>query len=394
MNPLETGKLDQALDTLKLKLAKAEQDSSHASFAHTRHERSGTKSPPLLTGDANTQQAVDAQKLTQAGGRLAVPLEHLRRRSKMEKEHLDRVMMWLDPPRESEAGYNDVLPLATKQLEHWTTFQQYWQWGNRGKTARLKGFGVFLAAMQKDYLDKGEAEFVADQSFADMAQRKWENEQPLYTASPSNTETFTSYRRALKDRLKAHGFNNTRPIKLLVDPRREDAWTTWVEYLNYIYWELDEDTTSMEKARPRFRKAMEELLRERARPSSSNMLDTKQDRYNKAWADLNRVCDRFNKIRKDSETYLKYERLVRRDQLRAEWVLKEITLIEKARAAVTNGKRPRKRKTRHDEEVEDEEEEEEEEGKGEEEEENIKAETAPSPLKRSRTRASAASSGG
>jgi hypothetical protein len=92
--------------------------------------------------------------------------------------------------------------------------------------------------MKTDYLDKGESKAVADEdSFKSIARQMWQYKQPKQTASSTNTESFTSYVRTMKKQLRSHGF--TRPFHLLKGPREQDEWTTWDEYLNYIYWEIN-----------------------------------------------------------------------------------------------------------------------------------------------------------
>ncbi|KAF2188832.1 hypothetical protein K469DRAFT_765828 [Zopfia rhizophila CBS 207.26] len=49
---------------------------------------------------------------------------------------------------------------------------------------------------------------------------------------------FPIYVRAVKDRLKKHGF--TRTFQLDEDPARQDKLTTWIEYLGYEYWWYDQ----------------------------------------------------------------------------------------------------------------------------------------------------------
>jgi hypothetical protein len=233
MNPLETDKLHQLLQALVVQF---QAGSPSISLSHVNNERCQTSSPPP-TEDAVDRQTNDRAKLIQAGGRPIMPMRQLGSVSTMSRRNLDRAALWLDLPKKHHAAYQEVLPLFSKQLEHWRRFQQYWQWGNRGNAGWDAGFAAFLASMKTDYLDKGESEAVADEdSFESMARRMWQYEQPKQTASSTNTESFTSYVRAMKKRLRSHGF--TGRFNLSKDPREQDEWTTWVEYLNYIYWEI------------------------------------------------------------------------------------------------------------------------------------------------------------
>ena len=374
MNPLLTGKLDQLLKMLQ------------SNLDNGRNDRSQTQSPPPLNAqEATNEQTCDGKRLVQAGGRLAIPPSNLKSISSLGEEHLDRARMWLDdwPKKQNEKVRDDVLLVATKQLEHWTTFQRYWQWANRGgSAAQATGFRAFLSAMRKDYKARGKARVVANKaSFEGMAKRKWEYEMPLHKAPGLNHESLETYTDAMRGRLESHGF--TKPFALLADPRKQDTWTTWVEYLYYVCWGHDEERCSMSEAEPRYRQAMEELQSGgEARPSQGVSRESPSRQLARACQDLQSVCERFNKIREDSEAYLRHERLVRRGQLRINWVREQIALIEEERKeavkeAESGGRQLRKRKSRHD---EKEEEEEEKEDRG----AYDDGAAAPSPLKRSR----------
>ncbi|KAB8356485.1 hypothetical protein FH972_024068 [Carpinus fangiana] len=192
MNPLDTGRLDQLLSTLDLQLASA--GASSISFNHANNERCQTSSPPP-TEDAAHRQSRDRARLVQAGGRPIMPMEQLGSLSTMNEKNLARAALWLDLPKKHNAAYGEVLPLFSKQLEHWSTFQQYWQWGNRGAAGRDKGFAAFLASMRQDYLDKQETEAVADEaSFESMARRKWQDAATMRNSEPR-------YRRAMEELL-------------------------------------------------------------------------------------------------------------------------------------------------------------------------------------------------
>jgi hypothetical protein len=250
--------------------------------------------------------------------------------STMSRRNLDGAALWLDLPKKQYAAYQKVLPLFSKQLEHWRTFQLYWQWGNRGSAGRDAGFAAFLASMKTDYLDKGELEAVADEdSFESMARRMWQYEQPKLTVSSTNTERFTSYVRAMKKRLGSHSF--THPFHLSKDPREQDEWTTWVEYLNYIYWEINQDAATMRNSEPKYRRAMGELLLggEEEHSLETDQETPLQQQLEAAKDALRNQCARLNRIRQDAKDYLTHEALVRRGQLRVEWVLEELALIEK-----------------------------------------------------------------
>lgn len=326
MNPLETDRLDQLLGGLELQFTQA--GASSVSFRQANNERCQTSSPPPAE-DAVHRQSRDRAKLVRAGGRPIMSTKQLGPLSTMTEKSIERAALWLDLPKKDHAAYHKILPLFSKQLEHWSTFQQYWQWGNRGAAGRDKGFAAFLASMRQNYLDKGETEAVEDvASFEGMARRMWQYEQPRQTASSTNTESFASYVRAMKKRFESHGF--TGHFSLSKDPGEQDEWTTWVEYLSYIYWETDNDAATMRRSEPRYRRAMGELLLGGEGRSLETDQDTPLQQQLETTKDaLRKQRARLNAMRQNAKDYLTHEALVHRGQLRAEWVLEELALIEK-----------------------------------------------------------------
>lgn len=130
-----------------------------------------------------------------------------------------RAALWLDLPKKHHAAHGEVLPLFSKQLEHWRSFQRYWQWGNRGAYGRRLGADAFVAAMKQDYTEKGEMEAVADKAvFESMARRKWQFEQPKQAASPTGAQSSASAESAMTELLASYGF--TRPFSLAKGPPR------------------------------------------------------------------------------------------------------------------------------------------------------------------------------
>ena len=68
---------------------------------------------------------------------------------------------------------------------------------------------------------------------------------------------FTDYVRAVRKRLAAHGF--TRPFQFHEDPKLQDPLSTWIEYLNFEYWWLDKFVLSIERLKPGFDEAWQDL---------------------------------------------------------------------------------------------------------------------------------------
>lgn len=234
----------------------------------------------------------------------------------MNQQSIARAALWLDMPQKHHGAYREVLPLCSEQLERWRTFQQLLALSYRRDAGQDKGFAVFLASMRQDYLDKGETEAVADEaSFESMARRKWQYELPKQTASAS---CFESYCGMAEKRLQSHGF--TRRFRFSEDPHKQDEWTTWVEYLNYIYWETDRDAALMRSARPKFWRAIGDLLLGREEEEVQSFETDKEmsleEQLEGAKKALQKKCARFHRMRRGVEDYVTHEALVHRGPLR------------------------------------------------------------------------------
>lgn len=69
---------------------------------------------------------------------------------------------------------------------------------------------------------------------------------------------FEEYTFAIKRRLASHGFSQS--FDLSVDPDKQDKLTTWIEYLNYECWWLDQYRSTVERLQPAYDEAWQDLL--------------------------------------------------------------------------------------------------------------------------------------
>ncbi|KAH0556037.1 hypothetical protein GP486_006023 [Trichoglossum hirsutum] len=137
---------------------------------------------------------------------------------------------------------------------------------------------------------------------------------------------FTAYTQAVEKRLASHNF--TQPFQLTEDPRQQDARTTWVEYLNYVYWRRDWHAAAMKAAEPQSCKARDELLRFDASPSSTtSTTGTLEEELSATRAELKTTRQQIRNF-KGTKAHQREETAVRRQELRAQWVLGQLPLIE------------------------------------------------------------------
>ena len=222
---------------------------------------------------------------------------------------------------DSNNGDGDVPPVFSTQLEDWMSFRQRWQWDNRGKAAGKEGFPAYLAWQRKMYLHKGEVDMVAEPPFEAMTRRIWDHEPT--SLEVSRREGFAAYVQAVKKRLAWHHF--TQPFRLFKDPRRQGRWTTWVEYLNYVYWSRDQHAASMKRAEPRYRRAWKKLESVDWLQSSSTKTMEPVDRQLSA---LQTKTLNIPSFLSETRAYRRAEAACLRQELRAQWVLEQLPLID------------------------------------------------------------------
>ncbi|KAF2962795.1 hypothetical protein GQX73_g10778 [Xylaria multiplex] len=233
--PLNTGELSRLLAPLVDGQDDASDTPSLSSLSpsqlQSRHARSPTTTPPPPEGN-NRFETFCYEELVKAGGRPAAPVERIFRTPKDVEASRKAFAPWLDDTGlDSWDGDGDVPPLFSAQLEDWMTFRHKWQWDNRGRFAGDEGFSAFLESRRRRYLHKGEVEVVSNPSFEATARQIWKYEQRFLESS--GTAGFAAYTSAVKKRLASRGF--TQAFHLAEDPRQQDAWSTWVEYLDYVY---------------------------------------------------------------------------------------------------------------------------------------------------------------
>ena len=98
---------------------------------------------------------------------------------------------------------------------------------------------------------------VSEPTFEQAVRKMWEMK-PKLREVPSDAG-FQAYREAVKRRLASHPF--TRAFRLEDDPRQQGDWTTWVEYLNFEYWQADRQAASFKGMESHYHDAWDSLQR-------------------------------------------------------------------------------------------------------------------------------------
>ncbi|KAJ4862459.1 hypothetical protein T069G_03413 [Trichoderma breve] len=213
------------------------------------------------------------------------------------------------------------------------------------------GFPQYLEAHRHQGLRERYPE--SGPEYDESTARMWEST-PKYCEVPGGS--FQAYQEAVKKRLASHNF--TREFRLEADPRQQDTWTTWVEYLNFEYFERDRLAALLMRLEQDYINAWDKFL----------VVDSSRfDAFGRPLAEpednfgaLQRRVDIF--IR-DTYPYRSKEPFFCHQRVLTRWILEQLSLIEaetkQQRTAKDCGQTKfpsnKKRKQAEDEEAEDEE---------------------------------------
>ncbi|KAF2014247.1 hypothetical protein BU24DRAFT_463053 [Aaosphaeria arxii CBS 175.79] len=147
---------------------------------------------------------------------------------------------------------NNVFSL---QLDRWWEFRK-WQLANRDTPDADGGFPEYLASSRRIDEHVGNRKRLAEESYDDDELWLWQGMRERRLL-PSE-QGFTAYKEAVKRQLAPHNFK--RSLQLFKDPRRQTEWTTWLEYLVYEQWCLEQQNASVESARTQYIHCHEKLV--------------------------------------------------------------------------------------------------------------------------------------
>ncbi|KAL8329152.1 hypothetical protein RB597_004744 [Gaeumannomyces tritici] len=114
----------------------------------------------------------------------------------------------------------------SRQRNRWKEFRA---WQLRGRRRR-PGFGEYLDVYRRDYfMSGGTSKRAAELEFEQTARLRWERDYGDYGEDEEDVERHAEVVR----RLLPQGFVIRRPLRLLPDPKTQDLWITYVEYLAF-----------------------------------------------------------------------------------------------------------------------------------------------------------------
>lgn len=134
----------------------------------------------------------------------------------------------------------------SRQLRRWKEFRT-WQLGNRRQTV---GFSEYLDEQRREFERMGAAEFAAQPIFEQTVRQQWEGEYGHGQQQPGGDDAeavLSRYAEAARRLLIDCGF--VQPFQLHPDPKQQDQWTTYVEYLAFECFWLGRLARSAQKLR-------------------------------------------------------------------------------------------------------------------------------------------------
>ncbi|KAI9779201.1 MAG: hypothetical protein M1816_003641 [Peltula sp. TS41687] len=219
-------------------------------------DRSPTPPPPPDT--IKDLEITAYNELVEEGGRPLFSLDLLDQVSKNPREYHDILRPWLD----SDSKSSDDWRVFSRQRDRWQDFCE-WQRDNRNVFDN-EGFSAFLEATKRKMALTGATKAITQSGFEEAMRKRWREQQDDRKWQRENVREvhddrgFSGYAEAVKRRLANHGF--TQLFHLEEDPKRQDTWTTWIEYIEFECWWLDYHTTSVERLRPQYDKQWKTLV--------------------------------------------------------------------------------------------------------------------------------------
>ncbi|KAI1321019.1 hypothetical protein F5Y16DRAFT_389385 [Xylariaceae sp. FL0255] len=133
----------------------------------------------------------------------------------------------------------------SRQWDRWREFRRRQRITRSHDLASQDNFGPFLDEARQYHELAGEPEAATDPDFESIIQDEWKLEQRSRRSLQKRLEEVRSggLIRLVEDtrrRLSKHGFSDS--FDLLEDPMQQCKRTTWIEYLDFECWSLDELT--------------------------------------------------------------------------------------------------------------------------------------------------------
>lgn len=303
----------------------AERDNSPSS-ERRRCSSESTDATQLPDGSETARaEASSRLALIEAGGRPACSSEEVSHIQADPTTRYTAILSWLSDGPDTETGTGELKTVFSRQLRQWWIFRKS-QWSNRGLDIDEEGLSAYIESSRRQDEREGLRAMVSAPSFNESMQRMWD-----HMPAPrqlSEDQSFSAYKEAVQARLKPYNFKRRPQLKK--SPRQQDAWTDWLEYLNFEKWYLERLTA---------------------------IAESRNEKFLKSWDLLNAGEPDSDKTRDFLRATKPYKRAVAAvyyQKHRVDWVIKEArameTEISQKRATAKSNTKEDKRKRRRDDE--------------------------------------------
>ena len=301
--PLDLAQLEQ-----RLRQVSADDSNAPARSRPRTIDRSRSPTPFIDQDACLRERETDAYNaLIKDGGRPLYPICLLDEMLRHPENHEQLLRPWQDNFGDTNKYWSDKhsttspTDIFQRQLSRWCDFRD-WQRDNRWLEDDDGGYPAYVESWKqhvaRHFTRRGAiqelAEIEADPSSLKDVWNMRQRDRQLqrnYCKEFHGGDKFADYVDAVNRRLAQHDF--TYPFQLKEDPGQQDKLATWIEYLNFEYWWLDQYTDTIERLKPHADKAWQKLVdskvlrpgetRESVRSSSSlNRQQNEQDRAFKA----------------------------------------------------------------------------------------------------------------
>lgn len=210
--------------------------------------------PPIAAQDLESSCY---HELIQDGGRPACSIQEQSHILSEPTTRYKAILSWLSDVPDSDTEIEELESVFTRQFARWWNFRKS-QWDNRGLGDTEAGVSAFIEASRRKYDGAtGYKAMISTPSFDETMRSQWQSMPP--SRQISDGQTFSAYKDAVERRLTSHHF--TRRLQLRKNPQQQDAWTDWLEYLNYEQWFLERLIAIAKSLKLEYHQSQKKLVR-------------------------------------------------------------------------------------------------------------------------------------
>ncbi|KAG6003510.1 hypothetical protein E4U21_002001 [Claviceps maximensis] len=198
------------------------------------------------------------QEIIRGGCRPVCSVEELFYLRKNALARCEKIIPWLDADPHPLNRINQIIAVLDDQFDRWWEFRKS-QWVNRGDLDAELGFPYYLEALGR----KTPSERTHSPRHTFQMRHIWRREPAGRQVSDDDDEN--AYQEAVARRLAPYRFSRAWQFK--EDPLQQSPWTTWLEYVSFEKWHLEELLASAESLEEQHIDAWNTMVKAAPQPS-------------------------------------------------------------------------------------------------------------------------------